>query len=73
MSWTVADVMTKEVIVVGPQTQFKDCIDLIRIHQVTALPVVSEEGNVLGIVSEADLLVREEGRNVTSSTVVTAE
>jgi CBS-domain-containing membrane protein len=63
MSWTVADVMTKEVVAVGPQTQFKDCIDLIRIHEVSALPVVSEEGIVLGIVSEADLLVKEEGRD----------
>ena len=63
MSWTIADVMTKEVVAVRPQTEFKECIDLIRIHEVSALPVVSEEGTVLGIVSEADLLVKEEGRD----------
>jgi CBS domain-containing protein len=55
--------MTKEVVVVATQTQFKDCVDLIRIHGVSALPVVSEDGKVLGTVSAADLLVKEEGRD----------
>jgi CBS domain-containing protein len=63
MSWTVADVMTREVVIAEPQTPFKDCLDLIRIHAVSALPVVSEDGSVLGIVSEADLLAREELRD----------
>lgn len=43
-----------------PGGPFKVCLDLIRIHRVSALPVVSEDASVLGIVSEADLLAREE-------------
>jgi CBS-domain-containing membrane protein len=63
MSWTVADVMTTKVVTVSPQTSFKDCVDLIRIHGVSALPVIDEQSQVLGIVSEADLLVKEERRD----------
>jgi CBS domain-containing protein len=69
MSWTVADVMTKEVVIVGPETPFKDCLELIRIHGVSALPVLSESGNVLGIVSEADLLTKEEVRDARQSRI----
>jgi len=61
MAWTVGDVMTREVVTVGPETDFKTCVDLLRINGVSALPVV-EGGYVLGMVSEHDLLLKEEGR-----------
>jgi CBS-domain-containing membrane protein len=44
--------MTREVVTVAPATSFKDCVELIRIHGVSALPVVDRNGGVLGIVSE---------------------
>jgi CBS domain-containing protein len=56
MTWTVADVMTRDVVVVGPAESFKTCADLMRIHGVSALPVVVAGNRVAGIVSEADLL-----------------
>jgi len=62
MSWAVADVMTKDIVVVGPQAGFKECVDLLLLHGVSALPVVNGEGKLLGIVSEADLLAKEEQR-----------
>jgi CBS domain-containing protein len=61
MAWTVGDVMTKEVVTVGPETDFKTCVDLLRTRGVSALPVVDGD-YVLGIVSEHDLLLKEEGR-----------
>jgi CBS domain-containing protein len=61
MAWNVGDVMTKEVVTVGPQTDFKACVDLLRTRGVSALPVV-EGDYVLGIVSEHDLLLKEEDR-----------
>jgi len=63
MAWTVGDVMTKEVVTVGPETDFKTCVDLLRTRGVSALPVV-EGDYVLGIVSEHDLLLKEENRGV---------
>ena len=56
MTWTVADVMTREVVTVGPTESFKTCADLMRIHGVSALPVVVTGNRVAGIISEADLM-----------------
>jgi len=56
MTWTVADIMTRDVVAVGPEQSFKTCADLMRIHGVSALPVVVAGNRVAGIVSEADLI-----------------
>jgi CBS domain-containing protein len=63
MSWKVSDVMTKEVVIVGPQEGFKTCVDLLRIHKISAVPVVDHEERLLGIVSEHDLLRKEESQD----------
>ena len=55
MTWTVADVMTREVVTISPTESFKTCADLMRIHGISALPVVVGH-RVVGIVSEADLM-----------------
>src|ERR1700730_5311293 len=62
MSWTVADVMTRDVVAVGPGAGFKECVRLLRVHGISALPVITKDRKVLGIVSEADLLAKEEQR-----------
>ena len=59
MTWTVSDVMTKDVVTVGPATSFRSCANLMRIHQLGALPVVVGHDRLAGIVSEADLLAKE--------------
>jgi CBS-domain-containing membrane protein len=64
MSWTVADVMTAEPVTVAPSTSFKTCVDLMRIHKVSAIPVVITGDRLVGIVSESDLLAREARRMV---------
>jgi len=56
MTWTVADIMTRDVVTVGPEQSFKTCADLMRIHGVSALPVVVAGNRMAGIVSEADLI-----------------
>ncbi|MFD6230346.1 CBS domain-containing protein [Streptomyces sp. NPDC060232] len=58
--YTVADVMTAKVIAVTPDTGFKDIAAAIERWKVTALPVIEGEGRVVGVVSEADLLPKEE-------------
>ncbi|MFI8451419.1 CBS domain-containing protein [Streptomyces erythrochromogenes] len=58
--YTVADVMTTQVIAVTPDTGFKDLAAAMERWKVTALPVVEGEGRVVGVVSEADLLPKEE-------------
>lgn len=52
----VRDVMTSPAITVTTGTSVKDGLRLLAGHNVTALPVVSADGHLLGVVSEADLL-----------------
>ncbi|MEU8619605.1 CBS domain-containing protein [Streptomyces sp. NPDC048623] len=58
--FTVADVMTRKVVAVEPGAEFKEIVTAMERWKVTALPVVEGEGRVVGVVSEADLLLKEE-------------
>ncbi|MDP9843666.1 CBS domain-containing protein [Streptosporangium lutulentum] len=60
MHATVKNVMTTQVTSVNGNTPFKEVAELLIAHGVSALPVVDGEGHVLGIVSEVDLLHKEE-------------
>jgi CBS domain-containing protein len=54
------DVMVRDVVTVGPDTAVADAVSLLVKHDVSALPVVDADGNLIGILSEADLLERQE-------------
>jgi CBS domain-containing protein len=58
---TVADVMTHEPIVVHPQTPLKEAIQTLAARRISGLPVVDELGNLVGIISETDLMWQEAG------------
>ncbi|WP_223837571.1 CBS domain-containing protein [Streptomyces venezuelae] len=58
---TVDDVMTHAVISVDRDTVFKDIVEALRMWNLSALPVLSEDGHVAGVVSEADLLIKAQG------------
>jgi CBS domain-containing protein len=55
-----SDVMVRDVITVGPDTAIEQAVKLLAEHDISALPVVSEHGLLVGIVSEADLMRRSE-------------
>jgi CBS domain-containing protein len=57
---SVGDVMTDQVVTVRDDTPFKEVVRLIREYGVSALPVLDRAGRLVGIVSEADLLLKEE-------------
>ncbi|GGT40350.1 CBS domain-containing protein [Streptomyces chromofuscus] len=59
----VSDVMTHTVVAVGRDAPFKDIVQLMQQWKVSALPVLEGEGRVVGVVSEADLLPKEEFRD----------
>jgi CBS domain-containing protein len=56
----VADIMTRDVITVTPQTPIAEVAQLMLQHRISGLPVVDPAGAVLGIVTEGDLLRRAE-------------
>ncbi|MFE9120424.1 CBS domain-containing protein [Streptomyces sp. NPDC007172] len=59
----VSDVMTHTVVSVGRDAAFKEVVELMRQWNVGSLPVLEGEGRVVGVVSEADLLPKEEFRD----------
>ncbi|WP_416975022.1 CBS domain-containing protein [Streptomyces sp. 4F14] len=71
--YTVSDVMTHAVVAVGRETRFKDIVTLMERWQVTAVPVLEGDGRVIGVVSEADLLPKEEFRDSAPDRVVQRE
>lgn len=52
----VRDVMTREVVTVGPDTSAKYAGELLVERGFAALPVVDDDGRLTGIVAEADVL-----------------
>lgn len=55
----VRDVMTRTVITAGEAETFRELAARMLDHHVSALPVMDADGQVVGVVSEADLLVKE--------------
>ncbi|MDT0468628.1 CBS domain-containing protein [Streptomyces gibsoniae] len=56
----VGDLMTTAVVSVRPDTSFKDIAGHLADHDITAVPVVDDQGRPVGVVSEADLLRKQE-------------
>ena len=52
----VKDCMTAQVVTVAPDMPVVEAIGILLRHNITAAPVVSSEGEVLGILSESDCL-----------------
>jgi len=52
----VRDVMTREVVTVGPETSVKHAGEVLAGHGFAALPVVDDDTHLVGIVTEADVL-----------------
>jgi CBS domain-containing protein len=57
----VNELMNEDVLAVGPETPLKDVAAILAERGISGLPVISERRTVLGVVSEADILVKEQG------------
>ncbi|WP_424887132.1 CBS domain-containing protein [Streptomyces sp. XH2] len=57
---TVSDVMTRTVVAVSRDAPYKEIAKTLAEWKVSAVPVLAGEGRVIGVVSEADLLSKEE-------------
>jgi len=61
VSSRVKDVMTSDVATVGESAGYKDIVAVMRERRVSAIPVLDAAGHLAGVVSEADLLLKEVG------------
>ncbi|HLW04019.1 MAG TPA: CBS domain-containing protein [Azoarcus sp.] len=59
-----SDVMTRDVVTVGPLTQVNEIVELLNKHNISGMPVVDDQNRVIGMISEGDLLRRVENNTV---------
>ncbi|MEM7649878.1 MAG: CBS domain-containing protein [Cyanobacteria bacterium P01_A01_bin.70] len=56
MTPSVADVMTRDLFTVSPETPLPEAIQLLANNRISGLPVVDADGTLRGVLSEADLM-----------------
>ncbi|NJL55275.1 CBS domain-containing protein [bacterium] len=61
MPKTVADAMSRDPIVVQPQTPLKEAIRILAERRISGLLVMDEQNKLVGVISESDLMWRESG------------
>jgi CBS domain-containing protein len=58
----VKELMTREVVTIPPETSLKEVAATLAREGVSGLPVCDVDGRVLGVVSEGDILYKEQSR-----------
>jgi CBS domain-containing protein len=61
MPTTVADVMSRDPIAVQPETSLKEAVKILAERRISGLPVVDHDDNLVGVISETDLMWQETG------------
>ncbi|MFN8175317.1 MAG: CBS domain-containing protein [Solirubrobacteraceae bacterium] len=61
---TVADIMDKRVVTVRPEDEISAAIDTLRENDLPGVPVVNGDGRCIGIVTESDLVLRDEAADI---------
>jgi CBS domain-containing protein len=65
---TAADIMTREVITVTATTSVKDLARILTDNTISGVPVVDDDGTLIGVVTESDLI--DQNKKIHIPTVV---
>ena len=58
----VREIMTTDVLTIGPEAELRDVARLFVDHGISGLPVCGAQRKILGVISEGDILFKEHGR-----------
>jgi len=61
---SVRDVMTTPLLKVTPETPLQEAVALLSDHHISGVPVVNDKDELIGELTEQDLMVRESGVDV---------
>jgi CBS-domain-containing membrane protein len=69
------DIMTHDVITIGPEASIQDVARLLSDYHISGAPVVDGEGHMIGLVTEADLIGKDgaTAADIMTSRVMTAQ
>src|SRR5439155_658084 len=57
----IREIMSSEVVTVSTDASLKEVAEILAERRISGLPVVDDDGLVVGVVSEADILFKERG------------
>jgi CBS domain-containing protein len=60
MAGAVRDFMDSDPVTVRPETPVEDVVSTLKQHELHGVPVVDDDGHLVGIVTEADLVLPDE-------------
>jgi CBS domain-containing protein len=66
----IHELMQRDVVTVAPETSLKDVAALLVEHRISGLPVCTEDGRVVGVVSEADIVQKEQTDDFASTALL---
>jgi CBS domain-containing protein len=52
---SVSEILSRDLVTIGPEQSLDDAIELMARHQVRRLPVVEEDGRLIGMLAQADI------------------
>jgi len=61
---TAGDVMTRDVITVKKETTIRELAELFARHRISSAPVADDNGNMIGIVTETDLIEQDKSLHI---------
>ncbi|MHB8869914.1 MAG: CBS domain-containing protein [Thermoleophilia bacterium] len=56
---TARDIMRTEVVTIGPDATVRELADLLATHEISGVPVVDDEGALVGVVTEGDVILQD--------------
>jgi CBS domain-containing protein len=66
---TARDIMNREVITVTDESTVKELAQILSLHQISGVPVINNNGKMIGVVTESDLIFQT--KKVHIPTVIT--
>ncbi len=66
----VADVMSRDVITVRPETSLRDLAEILSQKNINGVPVIDDDGELIGVVCESDLVERNKPLHIPTVFVI---
>ena len=67
MGLTASEIMSKNLITIGPETGLRELAELMAIHKISGVLVTDKDGTLIGVVSQSDLVAQNKNPHIPKS------